>query len=99
VSAGRVIPMPSDVAPDAHCDPRGGCITCGDVALPMAVRHIDAERGLALCEHEDGRRESVEIALVEPVAIGERLLVHAGTAIGRANADASTAIHGEGGAR
>jgi hydrogenase expression/formation protein HypC len=76
-----------DVAPAAQCDPHGGCITCGDVALPMIVRRIDPERGLALCEDADGRRESVEIALVDPVAVGDRLLVHAGTAIGRASGD------------
>jgi hydrogenase maturation factor len=38
-------------------------------------------RSLALCEDEDGARESVEIALVEPVCDGDRLLVHAGTAL------------------
>ncbi len=47
----------------------------------MVVRQIDDERGLALCEDEAGARSSVEIALVEPVAIGDTLLVHAGTAI------------------
>jgi hydrogenase maturation factor len=59
------------------------CITCGDVAVPMAVLAVDADRGLALCEADDGRRESVEIALVARVTIGDRLLVHAGTAIQR----------------
>ena len=33
---------------------------------------------LALCEDDDGARASVEIALVEPVAAGDTLLVHAG---------------------
>ena len=37
-------------------------------------------RGLALCADEDGARSSVEIALVEPVAPGDALLVHAGDA-------------------
>ena len=60
------------------------CITCGDEALPMRVRKLDEERGLALCEDADGRRESVEIALVEEVAVGDELLVHAGAAIARA---------------
>jgi hydrogenase maturation factor len=60
------------------------CVTCGDEALAMRVRKLDAERGLALCEDADGRRESVEIALVEEVAVGDELLVHAGTAIARA---------------
>jgi hydrogenase assembly chaperone HypC/HupF len=68
----------------AACDPHGGCITCGDEAIPMRVRRVDPERGLALCEDAGGRRQSVETALVEPVAVGDALLVHAGTAIGRA---------------
>lgn len=50
----------------------------------MEVLRIDSDRGLALCADPDGRRSSVEIALVEPVACGELLLVHAGTALGRA---------------
>ena len=57
------------------------CITCGDHAVPMRVVRIDAARALALCEDEDGERASVEIALVEPVQDGDRLLVHAGTAL------------------
>jgi len=57
------------------------CVTCSDEALPMVVRRVDEARGLALCEDEAGARSSVEIALVEPVAIGDTLLVHAGTAI------------------
>ena len=61
-----------------------GCITCGDEALPMRVRRIDAERALALCEDADGRRSSVEIALLDDEAVGDELLVHAGTAIARA---------------
>jgi hydrogenase maturation factor len=62
------------------------CITCGDVAVEMTILRIDETRGLALCETEDGERETVEIALVLPVAPAERLLVHAGTAIGRGEA-------------
>ena len=49
----------------------------------MLVQQVDEGRGLALCEDAGGRRSSVEIALVEPVAVGDGLLVHAGTAIGR----------------
>jgi len=49
----------------------------------MRVLRIDSERGLALCCGPAGGRSSVEIALVEPVAPGEVLLVHAGTALGR----------------
>ena len=76
--------FPSDgTAPAAFtapaCEPH--CITCSDEALPMTVCRVDADRGLALCEDAAGTRSSVEIALVEPVAVGDRLLVHAGTAI------------------
>jgi hydrogenase maturation factor len=67
-----------------ECLAAPGCITCGDEAVPMRILAIDPERGLALCSDPEGRRSSVEIALVEPVARGELLLVHAGTALGRA---------------
>ncbi|MFT3864477.1 MAG: HypC/HybG/HupF family hydrogenase formation chaperone [Solirubrobacterales bacterium] len=67
-----------------HCDHTTGCITCGDEAIPMEVLAVDAARGLALCADADQRRSSVETALVDPVAPGDRLLVHAGTAIARA---------------
>jgi hydrogenase maturation factor len=65
-------------------DPFCTCITCGDEALPMRVRSVDEQRALALCEDADGRRSSVEIALVDGVVVGDELLVHAGTAIARA---------------
>ena len=61
----------------------GHCITCGDDGDPMAVIAIDEVRGLALCEGEDGKRMSVETALVAAVSEGEILLVHAGTAIAK----------------
>jgi hydrogenase maturation factor len=47
----------------------------------MAVIEVDDRRGLALCSDDEGQRHTVEIALVEPVARGDRILVHAGTAI------------------
>jgi hydrogenase maturation factor len=59
------------------------CITCSDEGLPMTVVDVDAARELALCQAESGERASVEIALVAPVAHGDRLLVHAGTALVR----------------
>ncbi len=66
---------------EPYCDPDGGCITCGDAAIPLRVVALDVGRDLALCADEDDRRETVEIALVHPVAVGDELLVHAGTAI------------------
>jgi hydrogenase maturation factor len=62
---------------DCHSD---HCITCGDEGIPMRVLRIDGSRGLALCETEDGRQSSVEIALVD-VGEGEWVLVHAGVAL------------------
>ena len=47
----------------------------------MLVRRVDGDRGLALCAADDGSTSTVEIALVEPVVPGDRLLVHAGVAL------------------
>ncbi len=63
-----------------RCDHDEHCITCGDVAVEMTVLRVDDERGLALCE-VDGGKETVETGLVGPVAPGDGLLVHAGTAL------------------
>jgi hydrogenase maturation factor len=60
------------------------CITCSDEARPMSIVAVDEERVLALCQADDGCRATVEIALVAPVNAGDVVLVHAGTAIGRA---------------
>lgn len=61
-------------------DPRH-CMTCGDDGVPMRVLRVDEARDLALCEDAGGARSSVEIALVAPVVPGDRVLVHAGTAL------------------
>jgi hydrogenase maturation factor len=71
------------MGPSPRCEHTEGCITCGDEAVEMRVLQIDRERELALCADPDGERSSVEIALVLPVAGGDVLLVHAGTAIAR----------------
>ena len=65
------------------CDPGGHCITCSDEAVEVTVLTVDAAQDLALCETPDGRRETIEIALVSPVRPADRLLAHAGTAIAR----------------
>ena len=64
-----------------------GCITCGDVALPLQVERVDTERMLALCTNNEGQTETVEIALVGDVSAGDELLVHAGTAIAHLTAE------------
>jgi hydrogenase assembly chaperone HypC/HupF len=65
------------------CDDPYHCITCGDDGVEMRVVAVDEARGLALCEAAGGARESVEIALVDAVAPGDALLVHAGTALAK----------------
>lgn len=65
------------------CDLHDGCITCGDSAVPMEVVQVDEARGLALCTTADGAHETVEVALVGPVAPGDGLLVHAAVALTR----------------
>jgi len=54
------------------------CITCGDVAVTGTV---DEVAGVTATVEVDGARELVGIELVEPVAVGERLLCHAGIAL------------------
>jgi hydrogenase expression/formation protein HypC len=67
----------------SSCAEPGHCITCGDDGVPMRVERIDETRGLALCSGETGESSTVEVALVGPVSPGDRLLVHAGTALVR----------------
>jgi hydrogenase maturation factor len=62
------------------------CVTCSDVALPLRVVAVGTDPDLAVCADAGGREETIEVALVAPVAIGEELLVHAGTAIARIEA-------------
>jgi hydrogenase maturation factor len=67
------------------CDHTVGCITCGDEAVPLSVLVVEDD-GLALCADAEGNSQTVETALVGEVAVGEQLLVHAGTALARAAA-------------
>src|ERR671916_784027 len=50
------------------------------VATLKLLEGMGAEHELALCEAE-GEKETVEVELVGPVAPGDALLVHAGTAL------------------
>jgi len=63
------------------CSLTEGCITCGDIALPLTVMSFDGMD--ALCQDDDGRQETVATELVGPLAVGDRVLVHAGVAIER----------------
>ncbi len=72
-----------ELAGGAPCDHTQGCITCSDEGIPMRVVAHGAEGGLAWCADDAGERSEVMTLLVEPVAIGDTLLVHAGTALVR----------------
>jgi len=62
-----------------------GCLTCGDVAVPVTVvRGTDQD---AICVDAHGNEGTVATELVGEVTIGERLLVHAGVAIEKLEAE------------
>lgn len=63
---------------DASCGDH--CITCSDEGIPMRVEAI-LGNGLAKCIDAADTRSDVMTALVSDVAIGDTLLVHAGTAL------------------
>jgi hydrogenase maturation factor len=65
--------QPLCVAGDAHC------ITCSDEGIEMTV--VQMTQCGAQCRDPEGIDQRVEVELVEPVSIGEVLLVHAGVAI------------------
>ena len=75
-----------------------GCITCGDHAVELRVVSVDEARGLAVCADEHGASTEVDVLLVAPVAPGEQVLVHAGTAIARSTPAACRAPSPERGA-
>jgi hydrogenase maturation factor len=68
-----------------------GCITCGDVGIAMRVLSLDAHTGLAVCREPEGGSEEVDVGLVEPVAVGDAVLVHAGVALVRLEGEGATA--------
>jgi hydrogenase maturation factor len=71
--------------PAPHCD-SPGCITCGDVGVPMRVVRLSADAS-ALCADAADATEEVACDLVWPVAPGDQVLVHAGVAIGRVSGE------------
>ena len=70
------------------CDSEHHCITCSDEGVEMHVVALDADRGLALCADGSGARHSVEVGLVDPLTVGDAVLVHAATALVRLEAAA-----------
>jgi hydrogenase maturation factor len=58
----------------------GHCITCGDEGIAMRV--LELQSAAALCVDEEGEIHSIAIDLLDDVAAGTTVLVHAGVAIG-----------------
>jgi hydrogenase maturation factor len=85
MTPGAAIPREA-IAP-ARCDVEGHCITCGDEGKPMTVLRVDESRDLALCADAEGVHCTVEVALLAHASAGDRVLVHAGTAIARLDAE------------
>lgn len=56
------------------------CITCSDEGVPMRIAELLGP-GLAQCVDTMDRRSEVMTGLVGDVAVGDLVLVHAGTAI------------------
>ncbi|MFW6089231.1 MAG: HypC/HybG/HupF family hydrogenase formation chaperone [Gemmatimonadota bacterium] len=71
------------------------CVTCSDEGVPMRVAALHDDPELAVCVDEEGARAEVMTALVEDVRVGDRLLVHAGTALLRLEADRETHVRRE----
>lgn len=65
--------------PAEACSLDAGCITCGDVAVPLTV--VDVGRYDARCIDDDGNEEIVAVELVSALAPGDRVLVHAKVAL------------------
>jgi hydrogenase maturation factor len=66
----------------------GRCITCSDEGIEVTVVAIDVSG--ARGRGADGTEQPVEIDLVAPVELGDRLLVHAGVAIAQLPAPDAT---------
>jgi hydrogenase maturation factor len=66
--------MELDAAPER-------CITCSDAGDPMRVLALDGPSGLADCVDESGAEQAIAVDLLESVAVGDDILVHAGVAI------------------
>lgn len=77
--------MSGDTRPPPTACAAETCITCGDAAPTLTV--VGLEGVDARCRDHTGRTELVAVDLVGPVAAGDRLVVHAGVAIGRLRPD------------
>ena len=77
------LPLPVVEAVDAPAQRGPACITCGDEAVEVTVLALE-DGELALVDTGSGT-ERVSVMLVD-AGVGERILVHAGEAIGKVQA-------------
>jgi hydrogenase maturation factor len=68
------------------CDEDVGCITCGDAATPLRVVSVDADEQSAMCADAADRAHVVDVGLIPDATEGDVLLVHAGAALARLDA-------------
>ena len=66
------------------------CVTCSDEGVSMRVAALHGDPDLATCVDAEGARTEVMTALVGDVRVGDRLLVHAGTALLRLEPEPET---------
>ncbi len=78
---GQPLPLVDPQSYGAVCAVIDGCLTCGDVAVPVTV--VQTGDPDAMCVDDHGQRGTVGVELVTPVLVGERLLIHGGVAISR----------------
>jgi hydrogenase expression/formation protein HypC len=72
----------SEPALGEACTPDGTCTMCSDQDVILRIVRV-APDGSALAEAADGRREEIQVGLVDAVAPGDVVLVHGGVAVVR----------------
>lgn len=75
--------MDAFTATASTCNTEQGCITCGDTAVALRVVGSSAAADIFVCENAEGLKEEVDTGIVDAVAVGDLLLVHAGVALAR----------------
>jgi len=67
---------------ELDCTHLPGCITCGDLALPLTVTKVGRDH-IAICTDDQGATEEVDVSLLEQIEEGDTVLVHARVALTR----------------
>ncbi len=63
-------------------DEVGHCITCSDEAVECMIVHVDTTTQMAVVAVQ-GVQEEIDLSLIDDVAPGDTVLVHAGIAIAK----------------